>query len=817
MRVLRALLGIHPRQPLQALLMLAGLGLAIGVVVAIDIATGSAREAFLDARRGLSGDSSHRLQALDGRLDETLYADLRRAGLAAAPLLEGEINSAHGRLPLLGVDPLSEWQLRPGLLRDAGGGDLLQPDAVALSRPLARRLGLAEGDRLRLSGTLTLQVAAVLGAERAAESVLADIGLAQRLLRAEGQLSRIDLRIGPEQVPALLPMLPADTWLEASAEADDRILGMSRAFEINLKALSLLALLVGVFLVFQSLGFLGLRRRPLIARLRALGVSRPMLARWLLAEAALIGLGAALLGLLLGLLLALPLQQGLARSYGALFYEVGAVAARLDAPTALKALLLGLAGALLAAWRPLREALSVEPLEGLRETSLERSSNRAHQARRGPALLLGCASLGLLALGPDQLLLAFAALFGLLIALLGLLPPLAAALVGGLRGLLAGRAPVRTELLLASVQRGLSRTGTALAALTLAVATLVGMSAMIDSFRGSVQRWIERSLTAEVYLSPAPGERLPAELIDQLRGLPGVEAVSTSLRRQLSVDSGPLWLVAHDLPPRGFAGFDILRGDDGALHARFRRGEILIGEPLASRLQLEPGDSLLLPTARGPQALRIAAIYRDYASPQGTVAIDRGHYVELFQDPSISSAALFASAGRLADLDAALPVLLAQHPQLRLSRASEIRERSLEVFARTFAVTDILRALAGLIAAVAVFGALSALQLDRQRELALLRCLGYPPAALFRLQLGQGLLLGALAALFALPLGALLAALLTEVIQQRAFGWSMQLRFGPGPLFGSAALALICATLAALWPAARLARAPLPQLLRGAP
>ena len=931
MLVLRALAGIHRQQPLQALLMLGGLALSIAVVVAIDIAIGSAQQAFGDARRNLSGDSSHRVVAVSGRLDEQLYARLRMDGLRAAPVLEGRLDSAGGKLPVLGIDPLAEWQLRPALLRQGGasqGGGLLEPRAVALSRALAERLGLAAGDALTLDANRpALRVVAVLGEAGGAESLLTDIGLAQQLLGAQGQLSRVDLRLDTEQVAPLIDKLPLGLQLEASAEADQQVLGMSRAFEINLQALSLLALLVGVFLVFQSLGFLGLRRRDLVARLRALGVSRAQLGRWLLLEAATIGLIAAAVGLLLGMLLALPLQQGIARSYDALFYEVGTVATRLDPGTALKALLLGIGGALAAAWRPLREALSVEPLEGMREATLAQTDALARLQRRLPSILLALTSLGLLWLGPSELWVAFAALFGLLIALLSLLPPFAGWLVGGLRQLLAGHMPVRAELLLGGLQSGLSRTGTALAALTLAMATVVGMSAMIDSFRGSVLRWIDRSLTADVYLSPPRGDSLSAGLISELQSLDGVAAVATTLRRQITLPEGPAWLVAYDMPPRGFAGFEFieslgcaapdsapagepnasspsqprlardggspvaalpgsdgrpqrldprLRGDDVAvaaereahltatapsqprhsreggspalalpgrgdpeqaldprlrgddepcvagaegiqarLYSQFQRGALLVSEPLAQRLALAPGDALPLNTAEGPRTFPIAAVYRDYASPQGTIALHRRDYAELFDDPSISGAALFAADGELAALDAALPALLDRHPGLRASRASEIRALSLEVFARTFAITDVLRGLAGLIAAVAVLGALSALQLERQRELALLRCLGYPPPALFRLQLGQGLLLGLLAALFALPLGALLAALLTEVIQQRAFGWSMQLRIGPGPLLGTAALAAACALLAAWWPARRLARSPLPELLRG--
>lgn len=823
MRVLIALLGIHRREPLQALLLLGGLALSLAVVVAIDLAIGNARAAFSEAREALSGAASHRLLAVERHVDEAVYGELRRRGLRAAPVLQGTLDLDDSRrIGVLGIDPLAELSLRPRLLQGAGdtaqaAGLLAGKAPVALGRGLAARLGVEAGDRLALpagSAVAELQVMAVLGDDGpGGDALIADIGLAQRLLGAPGQLSRIDLQLDDAQAAALLADLPPGTWLEASAEGDALVLGMSRAFEINLQALSLLALLVGVFLVFQSIGFLGLRRRRLVGLLRCLGVDAPTLRRWLLAEAVLIGLVAALLGLLLGTLLGLPLQEGLARSYRALFYAVGELPLRLPLETVAKALLLGIAGALLAAWRPLREALAVEP-----RAALQDDSHSAAASTRGftAGLLLAALGGGLLALPNAPLWWVFVALFLLLVALLFLLPQLAARLLQALRRALCQRLTAMQELLLAGLQRSLGRTGTALAALTLAMATLVGMSAMIDSFRASVARWIDRSLTAEAYLNPREGGELDPALIERLRGLDGLAALGETRRRQIPHEQGPVWLVAYAMPPRGFAGFELLAAAPGDPYTAFQRGEVLISEPLANRLGLAVGDVITLPTAAGPQALPITGIYRDYSSPQGTVAIAMTRYRELYVDRGTGALAFFATPGREATLDAALHAAVGGNEALVLSRASDIRARSLEIFARTFAITDLLRFFAGLIAAVAVFGALSALQLERQRELALLRCLGLAPAKLLVVQLQQALLFGLLAALFALPLGSLLAALLTEVIQQRAFGWSMQLRIGAAPLLTTAAIALGCAVLAGLWPAWRIARRPLPELLRGA-
>jgi putative ABC transport system permease protein len=822
-RVLTALLGMHRREPLQALLLLGGLALSLAVVVAIDLAIGNARAAFSDARAALSGAASHRLLAVERHVDEAVYGELRRRGLRAAPVLQGTLRLDDGRrIGVLGIDPLAEWALRPQLLREDAGappalGLLAGPAPVALGHTLAAELGVVAGDRLRLptaGAAVELQVVAVLGDEGPGEQLLvADIGLAQRLLGAPSQLSRIDLQLDDTQAAALLADLPPGSWLEASADGDALVLGMSRAFEINLQALSLLALLVGVFLVFQSIGFLGLRRRRLVGLLRCLGVDAPMLRRWLLAEALLIGLVAALIGLLLGTLLGLPLQEGLARSYRALFYAVGELPLRLPAETVLKALLLGVAGALLAAWRPLQEALAVEP-----RAALQDDTHPAAATTRGIAagLLLAALGGGLLAIPAAPLWWVFVALFLLLVALLFLLPRLAAWLLQALRLALRLRLTALQALLLGGLQRSLGRTGTALAALTLAMATLVGMSAMIDSFRASVARWIDRSLTAEAYLTPREGGELDPALIERLRRLDGLAALGETRRRQVPHEQGPVWLVAYAMPPRGFAGFELLASAPGDPYTAFQRGDVLVSEPLANRLGLAVGDVIALPTASGLEALPIAGIYRDYSSPQGTVAIAMPRYRTLYADRGTGALAFFATPGREAELDVALAAALAGRDDLLLSRASDIRTRSLEIFARTFAITDLLRCFAGLIAAIAVFGALSALQLERQRELALLRCLGLSPTKLLGVQLQQALLFGLLAALFALPLGSLLAALLTEVIQQRAFGWSMQLRIGAAPLLTTAAIAMGCAALAGLWPAWRVARRPLPELLRGA-
>lgn len=814
--------------------MLLGLAMSVAVVVAIDLAVDSARSAFFESRRALSGAASHQIVADGGEVPATQLADLRARGLwRSAPLIEREVLALPGgqRLRLIGIDPLSESTLRPWLgggFRPTPGPDAANPgaligraDAAMLPEAIARTLGIAPGERfaLRVNGAVVafeliglLPEAALPAGSR--DWVLLDIAGAQRATASSG-FSRIDLVMEEADARALAGRLPLGLRLLATSEQDSQLAQMSAAFEVNLKALSLLALLVGIFVVFQTLSFLAVQRGRLIGLLRALGVRRAELARLLLGEALLVGLIAGAVGIVLGLVLGGVLLQGLARSYSELFYRVDAGDLAITAPTLLKAAVLALGGALLAVLLPLRDALAVTPLDALARPSAGQAQPDARmRALFWPALLLFAAGLTLVRFAPDGLFWGFAGLFACLIAGLGLIPWAARHLLRTLEAGL-GRAPVLAQWLVAGSRRSLGRTGIALAALSLAIATVIGMGSMIHSFRVALTAWIERSLQAEVYLSASGRGVLPAGLADRVADLPGVEAISLTRRSQRLAASGPLEVVGIALPARGRAGFELLAGETSDLWPRFEAGAALASEPLATRLGLSIGDALELPTAQGPRRFEIAAIYRDYSSPQGVLTLALPHYRQAFGDSAVGALGVYAPASAAPALAVALRALAADDPGLQVVTAAEIRRISLEVFARTFAITDVLHLLSGLIALVAVLGALSALALERSREFALLRAIGLLPRQLLRLQLLQGGTLGLLAGLCALPLGLGLAVLLINVINRRSFGWSMQLDLPWAQILGALAVAVLAALLAAWWPARGSARGELVAQLRG--
>jgi putative ABC transport system permease protein len=481
---------------------------------------------------------------------------------------------------------------------------------------------------------------------------------------------------------------------------------------------------------------------------------------------------------------------------------------------------LGVGASLLAALAPAWEATSTPPRQTLSRSDLElRARQRLpYLAALGILLLAGGAAL----LVPQtSLVLAFAGMFVVIMGCALLAPPVTAGLMRLVQGPLGRWTGLLGRMAARGVVASLSRTGVAIAALTVAVSVTVGIGVMIDSFRSSVAQWLEHTLVADIYVSPLrPGRgggqaALPEELAGLIAALPGVERVNTLRRVAIASQNGPVQMAATDLDQRGRDSFRFLAGEAEQAWRQVRQEEaVLVSEPFAFRRGLGPGDRFSLRTDAGRRDFAVAGVYRDYGSDQGSVLMDRSTYDRYWRDRGFTALAVFLAPG--ADEDQALEEIRrlgagggenAQPETLARSNRA-IRELSLEIFDRTFLITGVLRLLAGAVAFLGVVGALTALQLDRGRELAVLRANGLTPRQLWRLVTAQTGLMGLAAGLLSIPMGVVMAVIMTHVINRRSFGWSVELLLPPSIGLEALALALVAALLAGIYPAYSMARTP---------
>jgi putative ABC transport system permease protein len=372
------------------------------------------------------------------------------------------------------------------------------------------------------------------------------------------------------------------------------------------------------------------------------------------------------------------------------------------------------------------------------------------------------------------------------------------------RSRLAAAPPVR--LALSGIAASLSRTGVAVAALAMAVAAMIGISIMVDSFRESLRDWLSHTLQADIYVgAPGPGfarpeRRLEAAVVADLVRAPGIARYSASRRAVVDSDDGPVVLDAVDFTPEW---------------TRIADGAVLLAEPLAYRLNLKVGSTLQLMTAQGARRFSVAGVFREYGNDRGSVRISRAVYRRLWQDDSVSGLAMVLTAG--ADVPAVVRGLYAAaagRQALQIDTPAQVRAISLTIFDRTFIITRVLNWLAAGVAALGLVSALLAWQLGRTHELALLRALGLTRGGAALMIQAQTLFMGAVALLAALPAGVLTAVLLVRVINRRAFGWEIDLHLHPAQITSAIVLALVAALVAGSYPAWRTAHAPLSQDLR---
>ena len=838
---LAASLRFYRQHPLQLVLALLGIALGAAVIVAVALATRAAALSFDRSLTALAGPMTHELRASQGALDEALYRELRLAPGTppALPLLRVRLTldtgsgseaspgehsvgagSAGGRrVDLVGLDPFA---LPPGSGAPAlGGADLrrllTEPGAVLVPAALAVEAELVPGEpaRARIDGRpVTLRPLGHFSAgvgDWLGDALIADIATVQELAGRAGELDRIQLRLDDAKADALRQRLPAGIELLRYADQRETFDAMTGAFRTNLTAMSLLAMLVGAFLVYNTMAFAVVQRRPTFAVLRMIGTTPRQLFERLLLEGLALGLAGGLLGLALGLVLGQGLLTLVARTVSDLYVAIEPTRPDIAPAELLGALAVTLGAVLAATLAPAREAARTAPVTFMRTSDSAAAGAGRAAIVAGLALLASCPLL--LAVSDRSLLAGFTALFLLIAGYALLCPALLRALLGSLLRTLPRRGSVPSKLALRGVQSALPHTGPAVTALAIAVAATVGVAIMIGSFRCSVAGWLDTTLKGDLYVyREGEGAQLTPDWEQRLGALPAVADLSPARQRTLPVDGEPLRVLV--LGPVGIAphSFELVEGPPGTTGQTLAAADgVLVSEPLAQRRGLTVGSTVTLTTPGGPLPLPVRGVYRDFASSYGAAVLPRALYEAHWPDRAFSSVALTLAAG--ADPEAVRQRVLALGEAagltLQVNSNRAIRERSLAIFDRTFVITEVLRALVIIVAFVGILSALLALFVERSREFAVLRATGVTPGQLLSLILAQAGASGLLAGLLALPLGGALSLLLIDVINRRSFGWSLAVRIDPAIIVHSLLLAVAAAALAALWPARRLAGADL--------
>jgi putative ABC transport system permease protein len=808
--------GAVREQPGRVVLTVAAIALGVALGVAVHLVNSSALNEFELAAHQLAGEADVIIRGPREGFEEALYPRIAKLPQveSANPALELQVLPAGEKesFKIIGLDVLRAMQMQPGLLSESGGmtPGLFDADAILLSHAAAHWLNLKEGDALPvLVGTRPVQltVSGLLPAAAYRQRLgVMDIAAAQWRLDRLGRLNRIDVRLRPgTDITAfraeLQAMLPPGVHALTPEMEGQRGVRLTRAYRLNLDMLALIALFTGAFLVFSSQALALLRRRPQLALLRAIGLTRRELGTRLIAEGALVGVAGSAVGIVTGYALARYTLAWVGGDLGAGYFRAVTVDP-VFAPGAMAAffflgVLFAVAGAAAPAWEAARRA----PARALRAGDEEDALRGLRKPWGGMAAIVLGLALAAAAPPVDDLPVAgYSAIALMLLGTVLLMPSLTAACLERMpqpRGALACTAIAQLK----AVPR---QAAISVAAIVISLSLMASMLIMVNSFRTSLDAWLTQMLPADLYLRAArsgeTGYLTPQEQA-RIASLPGVQRI-VFVRSQnllLSAASPPVSLIARPISPENAAAVLPLQ-----LSIRPQASEntafVWISEAVADLYGWRPGDKIALPIGGVQHLYMVAGIWRDYARQNGAIVIDRDFYTRLTGDHLANEAMIWLEDASLApQVQNALRAALESDAQPDIATTREVRSASLAAFDRTFAITYALEIAAIMIGLFGVSVSFGAQAFARRREFGVLRHIGITRREIGAMLAGEGALVAAMGAACGLVSGWMVGLVLIHVVNRQSFHWSMELAMPWSALATLAAVIVAAAALAAVW------------------
>ncbi len=828
----------------QTIMLVIGIALGVAVVIAIDFSNASSKIALILSTHSLVGAETHQLLAENGGIDETLFARLKIEGVLekGAPVVEGYVTVPdfnQSAMLLFGIDPLEDFSVRnfygnnstlkPGLLNT-----ISTAGQVVISKTMATQFHVTLGDLIPIiyeGRKSEIQVAGFIDNEDPIikESlnglIIADISTAQEILNKVMQLDRVDLILStPNEVNQLKAELPNDIYIFKSNQQSDQVAQMVSAFQLNLTALSLLALVVGLFLIYNTMTFSVIQRRELIGIYRSFGFFKSEIFKMIIIEASIIALFGTVLGIVFGILLGRQTVGLITQTINDLYFVTTVQNARLPVISIYKGIILGIFATIVVSIPPALEATRVAPHTATIRSSLEQKTLFSIQRVFILAILMIILAVFFL-FSPlfKNLWWAFLATFLIVVSfslitagVLNLILPVVAKSMKIVFGIIAGMA-VR------QLHRSLSRTAIAISSLMVAISITMGMTIMIESFRSTVDIWLKETLVGNIYIS------VPNQFTNQSNAQIDTNVLESILNNPQIASWNSLATVSQ-ITPKGNIQMNVITNKNIANERLFikldmakplvwdalQNGNILMSEPLANRLKLKVGDSLELTSKNETVPLKIAGIFYDYASNQGHLLIARDFYIKYWGDPGVTAVSLDVRPG------VNIPFVVNELIQQNQSQGQKLVIRdnktlqldALSVFDRTFQVTNALRFVATIVSIIGIVIAVMLIIIDRRKEFGILKAIGLNGKEMWQLILTETGLMGLFAGIFAVPTGYIISLILVYVINLRSFGWTIQFHFEWLYVLQAIIIAWISSIIAGIFPIVKINKMQIIEVLR---
>jgi len=775
-----------------------GIALGIGLFVSVKVASDRAITSFEADIRGIQTATNYEIFDISGiDFDERVYRDIRSVSDNSFPVIKtfGYIPSFRETIDLNGIYTVKALAvLKLGSVRDIDVLNFYRViNGVLITKEFSEKHGLKKGDTFSTvlyDKEYPLEIIDVLDRARLpANKVIMDLGNYQEYLGKTGLVSRIDLETGKDSSEKIRALLPPNLGIERVEEVIKNQKGLVASFRYNLQFVSLIAILVGLFLLYNTVFISVLKRRTEIGILRGLGTDRKTIMTLFILQGLVLGTVGSVLGILLGQATAYFSVIAVEKTLSTMYSAVSITDYLITSRDALIALCIGLLVSILASVVPAYESSQIRPAESARQGSFE---GRYRKYQKGFAaigvfgILLGVA---LAYIDYHSMPFAFPVLayLGILFLITGFtfLSPLYLSFVLKVIERPAKKAfRVTANITTGDMNGHIYRFAVALMSVAISSALIIALFTLIFSFRNSLKEWINRNIVADVYIKPVSCKAnycfspMSEDIVATVKGYPEVAGVDKF--RGLHIDLNGKKIIA------GFADIGVKRKYSGKRYFNSDYMRVLeemetteqvagISDYLGIQYGLKKGDMLELMTPSGKQAFRINDVFSSYSTTSGFIYIDRKWLRTYWGLDDATQISVYVKDGvEVEEFIRKLRERLLPQYTLEIMNNQELRDKIMDIFNKTFAITYAIELISILVSLIGVVNTLLALVFERKREISILRYIGASwkqIQQMFVLAAGlvgiAGIFLGAL-------MGPMMSMVFIYVVNKISFGWYIQ-------------------------------------------
>jgi putative ABC transport system permease protein len=783
--VTKSFLRYLPRRLSLSLLQLIGVACGVAAVVGMTMSAQAALRSFTKAVEFLRGKATHSIQRPAGPMEEDFLVKLGRDPAVEwfSPVIDRRVRLGNEEVVhLLGIDPFLDRAIRPEISKveflDSKANELetflsflIDERAVLVDNDLKAELGILSKKTVDTAKG-SLHVKGSFPNPSGEPLIIMDIGHVQKLYNLQGYIDRVDLILSDE--PGFVSRWGKGFVIQSARQRSETFSGMLQAFRLNLEALSLLALFVGVFLIYNTAMFTVVSRRRDTGILRSLGANRMEIVAAFLSEILILGVIGGALGGLIGFFMTRFLTGLIGSSISNLYFFLRPEPVAWSSWILIIGVILGCSASLLGGMLPLLELIRTDPVKAMSGRVASRESVRKAQKAGFAGLLILLISFVLFLLPGTHIYVGFAGVFGFVLGVslltgvvLVYLHPILRKILGSL-----GRLPGRVAA--GNIRQNLGRTGVAIAAFMISLSMSIGLGSMIGSFRQSLIWWMGTQIRGDLYVGKILEAEVPEDFYEEIRKMEGLGGVHPYRNVQTLYRNTPISVSAVDASVlEKYARFGWLKGGNENWEP-VKRGGIIVSESFSRRFAVKPGEIIKLEGLQGPTTFKVGAIFYDYTTEHGLVMMDRTTFLTTFGDRTLNNVGIFIDSDNPRRAELLQEVRKrAEARGLPVLTGAQLHENILEVFDTTFAITRSMRAIAIVVAFFGIAGALLTLFIERSREFGIYRALGFSTGQVAKMTLMEGLGMGIVSFFLSITVGTTLAILLIKVINIRSFNWTI--------------------------------------------